>query len=262
MAESLRGGLSMMLSGFVFWASDIGGFEGTPPPALYKRWVQFGLLSSHSRLHGSSSFRVPWIYGEDSSDVLRACVRRKILLTPYILHGALEGHRQGTPFMRPLFLEFPDDLNTYSIDTQYMFGNNLLVAPVFTEEGSVTFYVPRTSDKGKWVSWFDHSKTYEQGEWYTETYDFDTLPLLIRPGSVTLINPTLKDPQDDPSDGLQLLVNGEPEFNKTLAIELVNPAKVHESLKTLSITIENGDIPAGLDGIKIVRVDGGNGGQS
>ena len=264
MAESLRGGLSMMLSGYVFWASDIGGFEGTPPPALYKRWVQFGLLSSHSRLHGSSSFRVPWIYGEDCSDVLRACVQRKILLTPYILQEALDGHRQGTPFMRPMFLEFPDDLNTYPIDTQYMFGSNLLVAPVFTEEGSATFYVPRSSDKSnaKWVSWFDHSKTYEPGHWYTETHNFDTLPILIRPGSVTPINPKLKDPQGDPNDGLQLLVNGEPESTKTLTIELVNPERVHESLKTLSLGIDNGKVPADVEGIKVVRVDQGSGKQS
>lgn len=71
MAESLRGGLSLRFCGFGFWAHDIGGFKGTPPPALCKRWVQFGLLSSHSRLHGSSSYRVPWIYGEDCSDFLR-----------------------------------------------------------------------------------------------------------------------------------------------------------------------------------------------
>ncbi|KAK2758972.1 hypothetical protein FQN54_003070 [Arachnomyces sp. PD_36] len=263
MAESLRGGLSMMLSGYVFWASDIGGFEGTPPPALYKRWVQFGLLSTHSRLHGSSSFRVPWIYGEDCSDVLRACVRRKILLTPYILHEALEGNRQGTPFMRPMFLEFPDDLNTYPIDTQYMFGSNLLVAPVFTEEGSVTFYVPRSSDKStaKWVSWFDHSKTYEPGHWYTETHDFETLPILIRPGSVTPINPKLKDPQGDANDGLEFLVNGDAGVTKSLTFELVNPAKVHESLKTFSINLGS-DIPADLDGVKTIRVDQGSGKQS
>ncbi|RDW74667.1 putative sugar hydrolase [Aspergillus mulundensis] len=242
MAESLRGGLSLGLAGYIFWASDIGGFEGTPPPALYKRWVQFGLLSSHSRLHGSSSFRVPWIYGEDCSDVLKDCVKRKIALTPYLLAEALNGYRTGTPLMRPMFVEFPDDLNTYPLDTQYMFGSNLLVAPVFSDEGTVTFYVPRTPEdeagKGKWISWFDHSKTYESGRWYTETHGFETLPILVRPGSVTPVNYKLEKPEGDPLDGLEVLVNGT--IGK-VEVEIVDPETTHEVLKVLSVSAENGD---------------------
>ena len=241
MAESLRGGLSLMLSGYAFWASDIGGFEGTPPPALYKRWVQFGLLSSHSRLHGSSSFRVPWIYGEDCSDVLRDCIKRKILLTPYILQEALLGHKDGTPLMRPLFLEFPGDLNTYSVDTAYMFGGDLLVAPVFSEEGEVTFYVPRDEREengGKWVSWFDHKKTYEGGKWYTETHGFDSLPLIIRPGAAILVNHKLKSPMDDPFDGVEVLVNRTVDVDRVLA--LVNQEKTHEVLQDIPLKCEAG----------------------
>lgn len=256
MAESLRGGLSLMLSGYIFWASDIGGFEGTPPPALYKRWVQFGLLSSHSRLHGSSSFRVPWLYGEDCSAVLRDCVKRKILLTPYILLEALRGHREGTPLMRPLFLEFPSDLNTYAVDTQYMFGSNLLVAPVFTEAGEVTFYVPRSEDEsaGKWVSWFDHSKSYEAGRWYTETHSFDTLPILLRPGSVTAINATLKAPQDDPLAGLQVLINGK--LSGETVIDVVNPNQTDEVLKSIRIppTVDGKTIQCEDNAAEIVHI--------
>ncbi|OJJ47974.1 hypothetical protein ASPZODRAFT_95058 [Penicilliopsis zonata CBS 506.65] len=248
MAESLRGGLSLMLSGYIFWASDIGGFEGTPPPALYKRWVQFGLLSSHSRLHGSSSFRVPWIYGEDCSAVLRDCIKRKILLTPYLLQEALAGHRSGLPIMRPLFLEFPADLNTYTLDTQYLLGTNLLVAPVFSEDGSVTFYVPRTPQdtQGKWVSWFDHSKTYESGTWYTETHDFDTLPILVRPGSVTPLNPSLAVPEGDALTGLQFLVNGE--LTADVVVDIVDPSKTHDVLKTVTVSQDS------AEGYKVVRI--------
>ncbi|KAJ5375230.1 Aldolase-type TIM barrel [Penicillium concentricum] len=255
MAESLRGGLSLMLSGYIFWASDIGGFEGTPPPALYKRWVQFGLMSTHSRLHGSSSFRVPWIYGEDCSDVLRDCVKRKILLTPYILQEALKGHGNGTPLMRPLFLEFPDDLNTYAVDTQYMFGPNLLIAPVFTEEGEVTFYVPESSDDeaGKWISWFDHSKSYESGRWYTETHDFDTMPILIRPGSVTITNPTIKAPEDDALSGIELLVNGR--LRSETTVEIVNSAQSDEILKTIKVSpTADGKVEASGHSVKLVYV--------
>ncbi|EAU38853.1 predicted protein [Aspergillus terreus NIH2624] len=258
MAESLRGGLSLMLSGYIFWASDIGGFEGTPAPALYKRWVQFGLLSSHSRLHGSSSFRVPWIYGEDCSEVLRDCTKRKIMLTPYMLSEALDGHRNGTPLMRAMFLEFPEDLNTYAIDTQYMFGSNLLVAPVFSEEGHVTFYVPYSADdtQSKWRSWFDHSKTYEPGRWYTETHGFDTLPIFIRPGSITPVNRSLKAPEDDALNGLELLVNGK--IGGQRDIEIVDPAKTHEILKVIQVTPSDlaEKVVVNVEGIKITQLEG------
>ncbi|KAL1960435.1 hypothetical protein VTO42DRAFT_7734 [Malbranchea cinnamomea] len=238
MAESLRGGLSLMPSGYAFWASDIGEFEGTSPQTLYKRWVQFGLLSSHSRLHGSSSFRVPWIYGEDCSDVLRDCVKRIIFLTPYILQEALLGHKQGTPLMKPL-LEFPDDLNTYAVDTEYMFGGDLLVAPVFSEEGEVTFYVPRDEREengGKWVSGFDHTKTYEGGKWCTEAHGFATLPLLIRPGAAIFVNSELKSPMDDPFEGLEVLVNRTVEVDTVLT--LVNPERMHKVLQEVPFELK------------------------
>ncbi|KAL4806410.1 glycosyl hydrolases family 31-domain-containing protein [Aspergillus unguis] len=258
MAESLRGGLSLSLCGYIFWASDIGGFEGTPPPALYKRWVQFGLLSSHSRLHGSSSFRVPWIYGDDCTNVLRDSVKRKISLTPYLLSEALNGSRTGTPLMRPMFLEFPDDLSTWTLDTQYMFGSNLLVAPVFSDDGVVTFYVPRTPEdeegRGKWISWFDHGKTYESGRWYTETHGFETLPILIRPGSVTPLNFKLEKPEGDPLDGLEVLVNGSLAAEGA-QIEIVDPATTHEVLKTLVVTSQEGNIVATYGGENSVPVN-------
>ena len=172
MAETLRGGLSLAVSGFGYWAHDIGGFEGLPEPSLYKRWVQFGLLSSHSRLHGSSSYRVPWIFeeshpgeGDKCSAVLRQAVKRKTGLMPYILRAALEVNHKGTPIMRPMFLEFPDDFNAWGLDTQYMFGGDLLVAPVLSPEGWVRFYVPEVTSEAKWRSWFDPSKTYEGGQW-------------------------------------------------------------------------------------------------
>jgi alpha-D-xyloside xylohydrolase len=138
--------------------------------------------------------------------------------------------------MRALFLEFPQDLNTYSVDTQYMFGSNLMVAPVFSEEGEVTFYVPRVEDEsqGAWVSWFDYSKTYEGGRWYTETHGFDTLPILVRPGTVTITNPLLKAPEDAALEGIQLLVNGR--LDGETSVEIVNPGQTGEVLKTIQIS--------------------------
>ena len=91
MAESLRGGLSLAASGFGYWSHDIGGFEGTPDPAVFKRWIAFGLLSSHCRLHGSGSYRVPWAFDEEAVDVLRHFTRLKLRLMPYLARGGAGG---------------------------------------------------------------------------------------------------------------------------------------------------------------------------
>lgn len=109
MAESLRGGLSLCLSGFGFWSYDIGGFEGKPPAEVYKRWIAFGLLSSHSRLHGSSSYRVPWEFDDEAVNVLRFFTNLKCRLMPYLFQKAVEAHETGVPLMRAMPLEFSDD---------------------------------------------------------------------------------------------------------------------------------------------------------
>lgn len=179
MAESLRGGLSLGLSGFGFWSHDIGGFEGTPTPAVFKRWAQFGLLSSHSRLHGSKSYRVPWDYDEEAVAVTRDFTRLKHRLMPYLYEASRQAARRGTPVMRAMVLEFPDDPTCHPLDRQYMLGGDLLVAPVFTEDGTVEYYLP----EGTWT----HVLTGERVRgpvWRRETYGFDSLPLFARPGSV------------------------------------------------------------------------------
>ena len=109
MAESLRGGLSLMMSGFSFWSHDIGGFEDTSTEDVYKRWVAFGLLSSHSRLHGHSSYRVPWNYGDEAVDTVRTFVKLKSRLMPYIYRYAMEAHETGIPLVRSMILEYPED---------------------------------------------------------------------------------------------------------------------------------------------------------
>jgi alpha-D-xyloside xylohydrolase len=179
MAESLRGGLSLGLSGFGFWSHDIGGFEGTPTPAVFKRWVQFGLLSSHSRLHGSNSYRVPWDYDEEAVAVTRDFTRLKLRLMPYLYRAATQAHEQGTPVMRAMLLEFPDDPACHTLDRQYMLGDDVLVAPVFSEDGTVEYYVP----EGTWIHLLTGERVAGPG-WRRERFGFDSLPLLARPGSV------------------------------------------------------------------------------
>ncbi|MER5252841.1 alpha-xylosidase [Streptomyces sp. NPDC002855] len=213
MAESLRGGLSLSLSGFGFWSHDIGGFEGTPDPAVFKRWLAFGLLSSHSRLHGNVSYRVPWAFGEEAVDVARKFTLLKHRLMPYLYGAAVEAHRTGVPVMRPMLLEFPDDPACRTLDRQYMLGPDLLVAPVFTAEGDVEFYVP----EGTWT----HLLTGEsvQGPaWRRETHGFDSLPLYVRPGALLPLGADDQRADGDWLQDLTLLVAPDTQDGKEVTV--------------------------------------------
>lgn len=175
MAESLRGGLSLMMSGYGYWSHDIGGFEDTSTPDVYKRWVAFGLLSSHSRLHGSSSYRVPWLYDDEATKVLRHFVLVKQKLLPYLLEKAKENHDTGIPLVRAMVLEFPEDPVCGFLDRQYMLGDRYLVAPVMDETGEVMYYLPQ----GQWKNYFT-GETRQGALWITETVDYFTIPLWER----------------------------------------------------------------------------------
>jgi alpha-D-xyloside xylohydrolase len=183
MAESLRAGLSFGLSGFGYWSHDISGFEAGATPDLYKRWTQFGLLSSHSRYHGSWEYKVPWIYGDEAVDVTRFFTKLKMKLMPYLQAQSVYTTQTGVPMMRAMLLDFPKDVATYELDLQYMLGDNLLVAPIFNETGQATYYLPNTT--GLWTDYLTN-KTYAGGQWYEDTYDYFHLPLLVKPNSIII----------------------------------------------------------------------------
>jgi alpha-D-xyloside xylohydrolase len=189
MTESLRAGLSLMDSGFAFWSHDIGGFEETGSADLYKRWVAFGLFSSHSRLHGSSSYRVPWAYDDEACDVLRIFVRQKCRLMPYIYNAAVNASLTGTPVMRPMHLEFPGDQNCAYLDRQYMFGPDILVAPVFTPAPDDT---PGSS--------VTQSCYLPGGRWFSDTYNYFSLPVFVREGAIIPTGKEEDKPDYDYSD--------------------------------------------------------------
>ncbi|KAK7204564.1 glycosyl hydrolases family 31-domain-containing protein [Myxozyma melibiosi] len=221
MAESLRGGLSLSVAAFGFWAHDIGGFEGKPDPVLYKRWIAFGLLSSHSRLHGSGTYRVPWVLDPsgESDVVLKRFVEFKHTLMPYIILQALQAHRSGISMMRNTFMEFPDDPVVWSLDTQYFFGSEILVAPVFNHKGTVTYYVPRTeTNTGKWYGLLDGGKLREGGRYHTEKHDFLSLPALLRPGGVLAFGKSDEQVEYDWASGITLLINASEPVKKQIPI--------------------------------------------
>ncbi|MDK2808696.1 MAG: alpha-D-xyloside xylohydrolase, partial [Clostridiales bacterium] len=199
MAETLRGGLSLAMSGFSFWSHDISGFEQTASPDLYKRWAQFGLLSTHSRLHGSTSYRVPWLFDEEACDVVRYFTNLKCEYMPYIYQMAVHAHNTGIPVMRPMVVEFPTEAGMPYLDMQYMLGDSLLVAPIFKESGEVSYYLP----EGSWTHLLS-DEVREGGKWYTETYDYFSLPLYVRENTLLAKGKERKLPDYDYADGVTL----------------------------------------------------------
>ena len=215
MAETLRGGLSLALSGFAFWSHDIGGFEGTPDAGVFKRWTAFGLLSSHSRFHGSSSYRVPWNFDDEAVEVTRLFTRLKLSLMPYLYAAGLEAAETGVPVMRPMLLEFPDDPAVPYLDRQYLLGRDLLVAPVFSESGEVEFYLPA----GTWTNWFTGERV-EGGVWRRETHGMLSLPLYVRQGAVIPLGARADRPDYDYLEGLSLVLGAPGEAR---AVSVVTP---------------------------------------
>jgi alpha-D-xyloside xylohydrolase len=207
MAESLRGGLSLGLGGFGFWSHDMGGFELTASSDVYKRWCAFGLLSSHSRLHGNASYRVPWAYNDDpekpdsAEKVLAYFTRLKCRLMPYLFQAACQAHERGLPVMRAMLLEFPSDPSCDYLDRQYMLGDALLVAPVFTYDHMVEYYLP----EGIWTNVLTGQKVLGGG-WRKEEHDFLSLPLLARPNSIIPVGKYNDRPDYDYADGVTLQV--------------------------------------------------------
>lgn len=204
MGETLRGGLSLCMSGFGFFSHDIGGFESTGTPDLYKRWTAFGLLSTHSRYHGSSSYRVPWHYDEESCDVARHFVRLKGRLMPYIWANAVKAHLTGVPVMRAMAVDFTHDRGALTVDTQYMLGDFLLVAPVFGEDGQCSFYLPAG---GVWTD-IQTGEELTGGGWYTRKYDYFGLPLFARPRSIIVYGNFVDTADYDYADGMRIVIYG------------------------------------------------------
>ena len=238
MSESLRGGLSLTLSGFGFWSHDIGGFEGTAPADVYKRWLQFGLLSSHSRLHGSNSYRVPWLFGDEAVDVCREFTKLKNTLMPYLYALAVNAHNTGIPVMRAMMMEYPTDPAAEDVDRQYMLGDAIMVAPVFRADGACDFYLP----SGKWTHLLT-GETVEGGRWQRGTYDFFSLPVFVRENSILPIGAHDDKTVYDYADGVTLRI-----YNLTDKAERTIVDAKGKTILTVKAMNENGKVTVTLDG--------------
>ena len=183
LACTIRGGLSIGLSGIPFWSNDIGGYRKMPSPEVYIRWAQFGLFCSHSRMHGDSP-REPWIFGDEALEIVRRYVKLRYSLFPYLYSAAHQALTMNVPVIRAMVLAFPNDPNTYDKDLQYMLGNDLLVAPIYDESNERNIYFPA----GTWINY--HTGDIIHGETNRRVYaPLDTLPLYVRAGSVIPMMP-------------------------------------------------------------------------
>lgn len=203
MSASLRGGLSYGLCGVPYWSHDMGGFAGpAPSPELYTRWAQFGLLSSHSRFHGTTP-REPWEFGAEATEVTRNFAKMRARLLPYLYHLGVVASQTGLPVMRALMLEFPGDPGARLIDQQFLLGDQLLVCPVFNETGDVEYYLPSGA---RWLDlrsgvWLDG------GQWRVETgLPLSNMPVFLRQDAVVPIVPVAPSTNETDFSQMSLLV--------------------------------------------------------
>jgi alpha-D-xyloside xylohydrolase len=227
------------MSGFGFWSHDIGGFEGTPDPELFKRWTAFGLLSSHSRLHGSGSYRVPWAFDEEAVEVLRYFTELKMSLMPYLVRAAEQARTEGLPMMRAMVVEFPDDPACTHLERQYMLGDDLLVAPVFDGDGEVAYYVP----EGVWTKVLTGEQVVGP-RWVRERHSAMSVPLLARPNSVIPFGAVKDRPDYDHADGVTLRAYALEE-GRPVITEIPRP---DGSVATFTTVRENGVLRTSAEG--------------
>ncbi|GJE86839.1 glycoside hydrolase family 31 protein [Phanerochaete sordida] len=246
MAEALRGALSLTLSGFAFASHDIGGFEGHPPPEIYHRWVAYGLFSSHSRLHGSGSYRVPWQYGEEAAAYMARFLDAKHRLMPYLYALNVAAAATGAPLQRAMFLEFPGDRSTHPLDAQYMLGPHLLVAPVFVPAGTPSeYYLPA----GRWTSFWG-ARTLDGPRWVSEVVPIDEIPVWVRPGAVLVLGPEkVGRPDYNMAESVEVRVY-EPEEGRAVEVsvptgiqkEIAGVVKVQRNGEKVSIEVASGTV--------------------
>ena len=198
----LRGGLSLGLCGFTYWSHDVGGFIFSPTDKLYTRWTQLSVFNSHIRFHGCDpKFREPWNYNEEAQRITREFLNLRYRLIPYIYTEAHICSEDGTPMMAPLFLEFQGDYNTYHIEDEFMFGRNLLVAPILTKEDGRRIYLP----EGDWYDFW----TFERIEgpcWINIECPIEKTPVFLRGGTILPLGPIMQHTDEKPLDSLDILI--------------------------------------------------------
>jgi alpha-glucosidase len=212
--QSLSTLLGLGLSGFPFVGSDIGGFSGAPSGELYTRWLQFGVFSPFMRSHSdvNSPSKEPWAFGYRDEAINRRAIELRYELLPYIYNVMEQASETGLPALRPLFLEFPDDGQVAGMDDEFLFGADLLVAPVL-QEGAVErdVYLPAGD-------WFDYwtGRRFTGGRTLHVPVTLNSIPMFVRGGGFIFRQPVVQSTDEMPGNALEVLVAPAEQSESTL----------------------------------------------
>ncbi|MGE0493918.1 MAG: TIM-barrel domain-containing protein [Vulcanimicrobiota bacterium] len=225
LALSIRMAIGLGVSGVPFVGPDIGGFIGRPTPELYIRWIQVGSMMPFMRTHSTRDTpdQEPWSLGEQVEDISRAVIERRYALMPYLYSQLHHAHRTGTPILRPLWLEFPDDELAYQVEDEFLVGPALLVAPVVADAQRFRkVHLP----PGGW--WDLDANQLVAGDILTEV-PLERLPLYQRAGSIVCRRPPTQWVDQTPLTSLQLsVVRGRGEADLILDDSLTIDAPTEE----------------------------------
>lgn len=238
----LRSALSFGLTGFPFYSHDIGGFSGLPSPDLYVRWAQLGLFSSHARCHGAPP-REPWAYGEEAERIFRFYDELRYRLLPYIWSEAVECGRTGLPMLRALVVDHQEDPTTHAIEDEYLFGRDLLVAPILDETEHRKVYLPR----GVWTDYWS-KETVEGGRWTEVEAPLETLPIYVREGAIVPHGPVMQYVDEVPCNPLTVEIYN-PIDKGSYTIRDEDRPDIHISYhrKGEILTVETGAAPGRIE---------------
>jgi len=252
----LAGGLSFGLSGFQFWSQDIGGFMGLTSDKLLIRWMQWGMFMSHARIHGVGNREI-YKFEPETERICRDYIRLRYRLLPYIYGSAMKCVEESLPMLRALVVEYQDDPNVWNLGDEYLFGDSLLVAPIFTEEGRRKVYLPQ----GTWTDWW--SKDRIAGPcWIDVEADIETIPLYVREGGIISMGPVMSYVDEARTEKIELWVSpfegdGRSTFRVPVNDELIDVEYVAANGKH-TVAIGRTDVAfeihsLGPKGISIVR---------
>jgi alpha-D-xyloside xylohydrolase len=192
---SLRGGLDLGLSGFSFWSQDTGGFVGEPTDELYIRWTQLSVFQSHFRYHGCYPFREPWQFGAKAQKIVRRYLELRYRLIPYLYSESIACAEKGLPLLRHLVVDYQSDPTVYSIDDQFLCGDQILVAPIMSKENERCIYLPH----GEWYDLFTFEH-FHGGQWINRTSSIEEIPVFVRAGSILPMGPVTQSTVDIPNN--------------------------------------------------------------
>ncbi|ROT31120.1 TIM-barrel domain-containing protein [Micromonospora sp. HM5-17] len=248
MASTLRGGLSHGLSGVPFWSHDTGGFHGTPTPDLYVRWAQFGALSPLVRFHGTTS-RLPWDFPAEAERGAVDALRLRYRLLPYLYSAAVTAARTGTPMLRALLVDSPDDPAAWGAELEYRLGTDLLVAPMISPDGRRYVYLPA----GEWVDFWT-GEVHPGGRHLRVSRPLEQIPLFVRYGALIPVAPPADRVGDGPFPRVTLLSWGAVDAEVTIHdVDGDTTVRACRSGDEFRVEVDG---PLSIDGVAFARVSG------